>query len=103
LLNDRRSRCNTGQQDPAQMLFVQNDKTVDTFTPDRSDEPLGKAALQGVAGAICYSAYAYLALEFILAWVAQLALELENRFPCAACPLFQVPRQLQTMPSTRCS
>jgi hypothetical protein len=38
--------------------------------------------------------------EFIV--VAQLALELEGRFPCPACPLFRVPRQLQTMPSTRC-
>jgi hypothetical protein len=85
------------------MLFVQNDKTVDTFTPDRSDEPLGKAALQGVASALGLSADAYLALEFIVARVAQLALELEGRFPCPACPLFQVPRQLETMPSTRCS
>jgi hypothetical protein len=47
-----------------------------------------------------YSADAYLAFEFIV--VAQLALELEGRFPCPACPIFQGRRQLQTMPSTRC-
>jgi hypothetical protein len=36
-----------GFQDPAQMRLAQDNDVVHTFTPDRSDQPFGKAILPG--------------------------------------------------------
>src|SRR5258708_20434237 len=36
-----------GVQDPAQMRLAQDNDVVHTFTPDRSDQPFGKAVLPG--------------------------------------------------------
>src|SRR6202041_4200820 len=36
-----------GFQDPAQMHLAQDDDVVHTLTPDRSDQPFGKAVLPG--------------------------------------------------------
>src|SRR4030081_2732945 len=36
-----------GFQNPAQMRLAQNDDVIQTFTPDRSDQPFGKAILPG--------------------------------------------------------
>ena len=37
-------------QNSAQMCFAQDNNVVHTFTPDRSDQPFGKAFCQGDAG-----------------------------------------------------
>jgi hypothetical protein len=39
-------------QNSAQMCLAQNNDVVQTLAPDRSDQPFGKAVLQGEAGAI---------------------------------------------------
>ena len=39
-------------QDSAQMCLAQNDDVIQTFAPDRSDQPFGKPFCQGEAGAI---------------------------------------------------
>src|SRR5471032_2348744 len=36
-----------GFQDPTQMHLAQDNDVVNTFTPDRSDQPFGKAVLPG--------------------------------------------------------
>src|ERR1700737_4476776 len=36
-----------GSQDSAQMRLAQDDEMVNTLTPDRSDQPFGKAILPG--------------------------------------------------------
>jgi hypothetical protein len=41
-----------GFQDPTQMYLAQDNDVVHTFTPDRSDQPFGKAILPGRGGAI---------------------------------------------------
>jgi hypothetical protein len=43
-----------GFQDPTQMHLAQ-DNVVHTLTPDRSDQPFGKAILPGEAGAVGWS------------------------------------------------
>jgi hypothetical protein len=37
----------TGSQDSAQMRLAQDNDVVQTLTPDRSDQPFGKAILPG--------------------------------------------------------
>ena len=39
-------------QNLAEMRLAQNDDVVQTITPDRSDQPFGKAILPGEAGAV---------------------------------------------------
>jgi hypothetical protein len=41
-----------GFQDPTQMHLVQDNDVIHTLTPDRSDQPFGKAIQQGEAGAV---------------------------------------------------
>ena len=41
-----------GLQDSTQMHLAQDNDVVHTLTPDRSDQPFGKAVLPGEAGAV---------------------------------------------------